>query len=182
MIEDFYLKAAAQIANAGEATLRASVEPLLHEIIEKRLLSGAIVGILHRGQRELFTVGSGLSSDALMELGSVSKIFTGLLLAAMMEREMIDFDDPVHHYLPNAFAAKLGPRPVRIRDLALHRAGLPSQASNTGRMKRHIQDPHYNCTAEDLLEELSRYDLQRPEPEEEGREEHHGEAADDGDP
>jgi serine-type D-Ala-D-Ala carboxypeptidase/endopeptidase len=141
----------------------SSIEDVLQEVISERLLSGVIVGIINRDQRELFTIGSGLTSDALIELGSVTKVFTGLLFAAMMERGLVHMDDPVHQYLPSSLAAKPGDRPIRVRDLVLHRAGFPSQASNTGRMKRHIQDPYFGYTDDDLMEELSRYDLQRPE-------------------
>ena len=164
LVEDSFLEAATQPGSYSRSAYRASIEQLLNGILEQRLLSGAIVGILNQNERDLFTVGSGPATDSLIELGSVSKIFTGLLLAVMMERGLVHFDDPVHTYLPSVFAAKLGSRPIRIRDLAMHRSGLPSQASNIGRMKRHIQDPHYGCNVDDLLEELTHYDLHRPEP------------------
>jgi len=140
-----------------------AVESLFHEFLKKDLLSGAVIGILHQESREIWTVGSGVSEDSLFELGSVSKVFTGLLLTVMVERGMIRLDDPIHAYLPSEFAAKIGNRPIRIRDLVLHRSGLPLRASNAGRMKRHIHDPHYGYDVRDLMEELRRYDLQRPE-------------------
>lgn len=140
---------------------RTPIEKLLQEVLAKKLLSGVIVGVLHDDHREMFTVGSGLTENALIELGSVSKVFTGLLLAVMVERGIVNFDEPIHSYLPSEFAAKLGGRPIRIRDLTLHRAGFPAQPTNAGRMKRHIQDPYFDYSVADLMQELSRYDLQR---------------------
>lgn len=163
MVQNSLLEAAAQSGGHSKNMYRLPVEQLLHEVLDKRLLSGAIVGLLHQDQHELFTVGHGLAEDSLIELGSVTKVFTGLLLAVMEERGMIRLDDPIHTYLPPEVSVKLGARPLRVRDLALHRAGFPAQASNTGRMKRHIQDPYFGCDAADLMQELSHYDLQRPQ-------------------
>ena len=64
--------------------------------------------------------------DALFEIGSITKAFTGTLLADMHERREVDLRDPVSRWLdPAELPAWPGREPTLI-DLATHRAGLPN--------------------------------------------------------
>ena len=64
--------------------------------------------------------------DTLFRIGSVTKVFTGLLLQDMLERGEMNLDDPVEKYLPKT--AKLptrGGKQITLFDLAAHTSGLP---------------------------------------------------------
>ncbi|MFG3051442.1 serine hydrolase domain-containing protein [Kitasatospora sp. NPDC048239] len=65
-------------------------------------------------------------ADTRFELGSVTKTFTGLLLAEMAARGEVGYDDPIDRYLP-ADAAPGYPheRPITLLHLATHTSGLP---------------------------------------------------------
>ncbi|MFE2414695.1 serine hydrolase domain-containing protein [Kitasatospora sp. NPDC059408] len=65
-------------------------------------------------------------ADTRFELGSVTKTFTGLLLAEMAARGEVRYDDPIDRYLP-ADAAPGYPheRPITLLHLATHTSGLP---------------------------------------------------------
>ncbi|MFF0411617.1 serine hydrolase domain-containing protein [Kitasatospora sp. NPDC004745] len=65
-------------------------------------------------------------ADTRFELGSVTKTFTGLLLAEMAARGDVRYDDPIDRYLP-AHAAPGYPheRPITLLHLATHTSGLP---------------------------------------------------------
>lgn len=67
----------------------------------------------------------------LFEIGSITKTFTALLLADAVQRGAFTLDDAVEAVLPGGL--KLRDRagePLRWRDLATHRSGLPRLASN----------------------------------------------------
>jgi serine-type D-Ala-D-Ala carboxypeptidase/endopeptidase len=65
-------------------------------------------------------------SDTLFEIGSITKIFTALLLADMTRRGEVALDDPVARHLPRDFRVpELNGRQITLADLATHTSGLP---------------------------------------------------------
>jgi CubicO group peptidase (beta-lactamase class C family) len=65
----------------------------------------------------------GASPQAIFQLGSVTKVFTALLLADMAERGEVSLSEPAVSYLPGG-----GKRPegaATLADLATHTSGLP---------------------------------------------------------
>ncbi|GAA2030722.1 hypothetical protein GCM10009819_13110 [Agromyces tropicus] len=69
----------------------------------------------------------GADEDTVFEVGSITKLLTGLLLPIAVDRGEVALDDPVGRYLP------LGDAPVAARtleELATHRAGLPPITSD----------------------------------------------------
>ncbi len=72
-----------------------------------------------------------LSDDSLFEIGSVSKVFTALLLADMAQRTALALTDPIGKFLPPEVSIRGGGgRPITLRDLATHTSGLPRMADN----------------------------------------------------
>jgi CubicO group peptidase (beta-lactamase class C family) len=66
------------------------------------------------------------SDDSVYEIGSVSKVYTATVLAALLNDGLLSLDDTVASHLPNG--ANLAPDIARItvRDIVTHTAGLPS--------------------------------------------------------
>ncbi len=63
---------------------------------------------------------------AVFEIGSITKVFTSLLLAIAAERGELDVDDPLVEHLPRGTRVPMRDgRPIRLVDLATHRSGLP---------------------------------------------------------
>jgi len=94
-----------------------------------------VAGVIREGRATV----SGWASDgpapdgsSLFEIGSITKAFTGVLLAEMHLRGEVSLDDPLSKHLP-------GPRPrwrdgePSLRDLATHRSGLPNVPGGLGR-------------------------------------------------
>ena len=61
----------------------------------------------------------GAGPQTIFEIGSVTKVFTALLLADMAERGQVRLADPAASYLPD------GTGQVTLADLATHTSGLP---------------------------------------------------------
>jgi D-alanyl-D-alanine-carboxypeptidase/D-alanyl-D-alanine-endopeptidase len=68
-----------------------------------------------------------VTSETVFEIGSITKVFTALLLADMARRGEMGLDDPVARHLPPDFRLpELAGRPITLADLATHTSGLPS--------------------------------------------------------
>lgn len=73
--------------------------------------------------------GAGPDEHTSFAVGSLTKVFTGLLLADMVERGELDLDAPVDRYLPAEL--RLGAsadQAITLRHLATHTSGLPKDA------------------------------------------------------
>jgi CubicO group peptidase (beta-lactamase class C family) len=65
--------------------------------------------------------------DSVFAIASLSKIFTSLILADMVERGEVALDDPVEKYLGIHIPERRGRR-ITLVDLATHTSGLPRDA------------------------------------------------------
>ena len=64
----------------------------------------------------------GAGPRTIFQIGSVTKVFTALLLADMAERGELRLSDPAASYLRGL---RVGTGPVTLADLAMHTSGLP---------------------------------------------------------
>src|SRR5262249_17965359 len=55
---------------------------------------GVVIGVIGRGTRRIFVYGP-VKQDSIFEIGSISKTFTGLILAQMVEQHKVKMDEPV---------------------------------------------------------------------------------------
>ena len=69
--------------------------------------------------------------DTVFEIGSITKVFTALLLADMVLRGVVAWDEPVARLLPaSVHVPRFGERQITLLDLATHTSGLPRMPSN----------------------------------------------------
>jgi CubicO group peptidase (beta-lactamase class C family) len=65
--------------------------------------------------------------ETIYRIGSISKTFTAVVLAQLVDRGVVKLDDPVEKYFPEVkgFAnPRAGAKPITFRQLASHTAGL----------------------------------------------------------
>ena len=95
--------------------------------------------------------------DTMFEIGSITKVFTSLLLADMVERGEVKLEDPVAMYLPKGVAVpSRNDKPISLADLATHTSGLPRDADNLDLMQ---VNPFATYGPDMLYEFLGRYKL-----------------------
>jgi serine-type D-Ala-D-Ala carboxypeptidase/endopeptidase len=84
---------------------------------------------------------------------SVTKVFTGLLLADLAEQGMVGLDDPLASYLPaSARILTSGGRQITLGDLASHAGGLPRDPKGTlGRWLGNRHNPYAGLSVEEAL-------------------------------
>lgn len=71
-----------------------------------------------------------VTEDTLFEIGSITKVFTNLLLACYVLENSIDLKKPVTYYLPDLKLNDFEGTQIRVIDLATHTAALPKSGSN----------------------------------------------------
>ncbi len=68
--------------------------------------------------------GTAASAETLCRVGSVSKLFTDLAVMQLVEKGELDLDAPVTRYLPDFAPKSRFDKPITLRHLMSHRAGL----------------------------------------------------------
>ncbi|MDQ3336598.1 MAG: beta-lactamase family protein [Myxococcota bacterium] len=91
---------------------------------------GVTIGIIANGKRKIFSYGA-VKPDSVFEIGSITKVFTGLALAQMVEQKKVRFDEPVRALLPaGTVAAPASGGEITLLDLSAQRSGLPRLPDN----------------------------------------------------
>ena len=72
-----------------------------------------------------------VNGNTLFNIGLITKTFTTLALADMVNQGIITLSDPIEKYLPsNVTVPEFNGIKIKIEDLATHTSGLPSMPSN----------------------------------------------------
>ncbi len=121
-------------AAASEAGMRRALDAALDSAVQEKRIVGAVVLVLVNGM-PVYHRPVGMAdreanlamwSGALFRLASVSKVFTAMTAAALVEQGKLSYDDPVTKYLPYFTPALAnGEKPlITVRHLVTFTAGL----------------------------------------------------------
>ena len=101
-----------------------------------------------------------LDGDTLFEIGSVTKVFTALLLADMVARGEVALGDPVGKLLSaEVKVPERGGRAITLLDLATHTSALPRMPANFA--PKDPWDPYADYSIAQLNDFLSTHALTR---------------------
>ncbi len=154
------------LAQADALDVRPVVDPLARQAIADHVAVGFTVGVLKEGQTQILGYGETVKDsgtvpgqDTEYEIGSISKVFTGVLLADMVERGLVKLDEPLRDFFPELkpFAAD-GP-PITLEMLATHSSGLPRMPNNM--RPADPTNPYADYTLEQLKAFLAEHQLRR---------------------
>jgi D-alanyl-D-alanine-carboxypeptidase/D-alanyl-D-alanine-endopeptidase len=122
-------------ARAGQAELDEAVGFTGQVLFLAAKAPALVIGVVRNGQTSIQGFGRSADgrdaapgADTLFRIGSVTKAFTGQVLASLAADGVVSLADPLTKYVPE-FIAPLseGGRPIRLVDLATHSAGLPRE-------------------------------------------------------
>jgi len=150
------------------ATWDIPADPAIAAQIDTRIAvrpgEGIVIGVIDPAGRRIVARGPAgakpFNGDTMFEIGSMSKVFTSLLLADMVVRGEVSLDDPAAKYLPaGARLPERGGKQITLRDLATHSSGLPRLPDNMP--FGNPANPYADYTEAMLLDFLGRYQLTR---------------------
>jgi D-alanyl-D-alanine-carboxypeptidase/D-alanyl-D-alanine-endopeptidase len=106
--------------------------------VEEGRATGIVLGVLDAdATRRIVSYGDPgpdappLGPESVFEIGSITKVFTGILLADMAARGDVDLFTPVQRYASDGLTMPTrGGREITLADLASHRSGLPRLPGN----------------------------------------------------
>jgi CubicO group peptidase (beta-lactamase class C family) len=155
-------------AQTGAVLSDAEIRKILVDRIDAQKQSvGIVVGVIEPSGRRVVWYGRlanndsrPLNGDTLFEIGSITKVFTSLLLAEAVERGEVALTDPVGKFLPASVKIpERGGRSITLQDLATHTSGLPRMPTNFS--PKDPANPYADYSVENLYSFLSGVQLTR---------------------
>ncbi len=144
----------------------ADIQTTLQDYVDKYKKSvGVIIGLVSPTGTEIIPYGyldasrtKPVQADTLFEIGSVSKIFTALLLADMVANGEVALDDPIGHFLPSTVKTPMFEgQPITLFHLATYTSGLPRNDNSHNPADR--TNPYGDYSVEQLYDFLGSYAL-----------------------
>jgi CubicO group peptidase (beta-lactamase class C family) len=148
-------------AVAGEWSQEQVRAILAQRIDEDEQSLGIAVGLIDEHGSTVVGYGALSETDTrqpdgktVFEIGSITKVFTSILLADMVRRGKLSLDDPVQKFLPESVRVPLrNDTPITLYHLATHTSGLPRLPTNFA--PADPTNPYADYTVEQLYEYLS---------------------------
>jgi CubicO group peptidase (beta-lactamase class C family) len=155
-------------AQAQTVAPDAEIQKILADRIDAQKQSvGIVVGVIEPTGRRVVAHGRfangdprPVGADTVYEIGSITKVFTSLLLADAVQRHEVALTDPVSKFLPvTAKMPERGGRTITLQDLATHTSGLPRMPDNF--KPADPANPYADYSVEQLYHFLASYQLAR---------------------
>jgi D-alanyl-D-alanine-carboxypeptidase/D-alanyl-D-alanine-endopeptidase len=166
---EFLLGAIASSVFMTQAHAEIATEEEIRNILRDRIDTarqsvGIVAATFDSGRHNIVTYGhSGASNDrpldgdTVFEIGSITKVFTSLLLTEMVTHGDVALDDAASKYLPDnvKMPARNG-KQITLLDLATYSSGLPRLPND---IPNDGDNPYANYTVEQLYAFLSNHTL-----------------------
>ncbi len=145
----------------------AAMQQVLSRDLAQALKSGALapataagltIGLLQHGERRVMVFGTA-KTDSIYEIGSLTKTFTGLILAQMVEQGLVRLDEPVRQLLPPGTVAKPQGPEISLLDLTTQHSGLPRMPDNF--KPGNPDNPYADYGAANLYQYISQHGLEK---------------------
>ena len=109
----------------------------IQERVDKDYTASIAVGIIDSSGMHFYNYGKtknengkNVNERTIYEVGSISKVFTSLLLAEMVAEGKMNLDDPLEKYLPNVQVPDYKGIKITLKHLATHNSGLTTLPNN----------------------------------------------------
>jgi serine-type D-Ala-D-Ala carboxypeptidase/endopeptidase len=148
--------------------LDAKINQITNDYVSKRKNVALTIGVIQKGHH--YIKGFGQVNDVdhslpdaqtIYEIGSVTKVFTGTILAKLMNDGIVALDDRICLYLPRAVVNPLSAsiQSITLRQLATHTSGLPRLPDSFLTNIKDLTNPYLNYTAQDMYAALAEVEL-----------------------
>jgi D-alanyl-D-alanine-carboxypeptidase/D-alanyl-D-alanine-endopeptidase len=149
---------------ATEAEIRGM---LVQRIDVEHGSDAIVVGVITKHGSRVISYGKFDKDDpripdgtTVYEIGSISKVFTSLLLCDMVLHGEVSLSDPVSKYLPESVSVpSRNGKPITLLELAMHHSGLPRMPENFRPKDR--ANPYADYSQQQMYDFLSHYTLTR---------------------
>lgn len=153
---------------------KEAIDALVEPFLKDKPYLAVSIGITRAEGQQVFGYGKVTldgkeqtpAGDTLFEIGSITKVFTGALLAEQVRAGTMRLDDAVQKHLPEELAVpRRDDRDITLLHLATHTSSLPVQPPLIGFFALTTKDPknpYAEFKEENLKQTLSTMKLTRP--------------------
>lgn len=131
---DAAIDAAPDAAPDPEAERVAAIESLYTPWVDARFFPSVSIALIGPDGVRFIGLGDGLPgvdpADVIYEIGSISKVFTGLLLAQQVDAGAVALDTPISALLPDGVDPPAATAAITLEQLTTHTSGLPRLPAN----------------------------------------------------
>lgn len=132
--------------------LDKKIDAEIRRAFKGKKLVGLSIGILNNGQTTFYGYGETKKGNGqlpdehtIFEIGSITKTFTGTLLACAVGDKKSNLNDPANKYLPDSIPLlEYKGTPITLVTLSNHTSGLPRKPSNLKSQDETIAFTNYD--------------------------------------
>ena len=156
------------ISGKAQTELSKEIDKNIKQRIDNGVNTGIVVGIIdNNGKTAYYSYGvknlrtnEPVTEHSIFEIGSISKAFTGILLADMVLKNKMKLDDPLQNYLPQDVTAPTrNGETIKLVNMANHTSSLPRMPSNFS--PANMANPFADYSEKQLYDFLQNYELTR---------------------
>lgn len=159
-----FLSSACQAADSGDIRER------IDNAVSRGTVGAAVFGVYDEGEVTIYGFGRigpdqprEPDGDTLFEIGSITKVFTALLVQRLVEQDRLDWDQPISRYLGDVPFKNESTGAITLRSLATHSSGLPRLPDNLA--PEDGLDPYADYAQSHLNSFLGSFDPENPSTE-----------------
>lgn len=141
-----------------------SIKAIIKREVTNKRSKSIIVGIVDANGRQI--VAEGYKSDqnhtlpdgnTIYEIGSITKVFTSLVLADMSIKHQLNLIDPISKFLPKTVKTPVrNGKEISLLSLSTHRSGMPRFPYNVD--PKNLEQPYADYTVDKLYEYVSHFE------------------------
>ncbi|MBL4605448.1 MAG: serine hydrolase [Flavobacteriaceae bacterium] len=153
------------ICQAQETIIPETVKENIKLRVKNGLNAGIVVGVISSKGTTFYSYGvkslkskKVVDENSVFEIGSISKTFTGILLADMVVKGEVSLDDSLQQFLPNGITApSRNGKSIRLVNMSNHTSSLPDMPNNL--ISTNPSNPYKDYSEKQLYNFLDSYKL-----------------------
>ena len=139
------------------------IKAMIKTAVDSKRSKSIIIGIIDSNGRKIFSEGIISDNDprlpdsnTIYEIGSITKVFTSLILADMSLKQQLSLQDPISKFLPKSVKTpNTKGKEISLLDLSIHTSTFPRFPYNVD--PKNLDDPYGDYTTKCLFEYVSAY-------------------------
>ena len=144
--------------NPMKTALDSVVHASAADFFSKTDVPGVVLSVYQNGNVHFYTYGFAdkknqqpFTDSTLLEIGSITKTFTAEIILILQEKGMLNIDQPLAAFFPEATAENPSLQQISLRQILNHTAGLPRLPANLAKVKNYSYLQPYEHYSKDNL-------------------------------
>ena len=141
------------------STMESGVKEIAYSYLRNSENAGLAIGIISGGAESTWCFGScnkergiRVDTNSVFEIGSITKVFTGIMLADEVVSQRMKLDDKIYSYIPSQSPAA---QQVSLLQLSTHSSGAPRLADNFWSSVQDNKNPYAGYSEKELYAYLN---------------------------